>query len=172
MEHLWLYLYNWHNKLEQAEQLLDSQWCLCTIKHLSVRAVFSDIVSYTFDMSLPTDILIYLLEEQFCRSCWFSNIHFKGIISSVPYSWPIHICSHYLFSATAATKITHVNSQKVVWHSVTTHTWSTPTPCKGMYKIICKVGVKFVQAKQTKEGNKLRSWSNYVTGGRWDNNII
>jgi hypothetical protein len=29
-----------------------------------------------------------------------------------------------------------------------------------------------LQARQTKEGRKLRSWCNYATGGRRDNNII
>jgi len=29
-----------------------------------------------------------------------------------------------------------------------------------------------LQAKQTKEGSKLKSWSKYATGGRRDNNIM
>jgi hypothetical protein len=70
-----------------------------------VRVVFSDVESYSFDTFLSTDILISLAEEQFCRSYCVSNICFKDVISSAPYSWPIHICSRYLFSVMVATEL-------------------------------------------------------------------
>jgi len=65
MENLCLYLYNWHNKLEQGEQMLASREDLSNILRVSVMAIS---VSW-FVVAQFCDVFIH----KYANTCSFSD---------------------------------------------------------------------------------------------------